>query len=338
MSIRYSLLTVAGAFLLAACGAEMAEAPEPEAPAADAAQEEAAPAAEPAAEPAGDGGLPARVVAERGGFIPEGVEYDQANGRLLTGSIAEGTIFEIHADGSMTAAVSDPELGATIGIEADEPRDRLLVANSGGFGEAPGQAMLGVYSLTTGERIAMVDLMATLGELPEGATVFANDVTVAEDGTVYATDTRMNVVYQVDGDYNASVMHAFEGIEGMALNGLVHHPDGYLLVADLGNGGIYRIPVDDPAAASEVSLPEPMSGADGLVWDSAGNLVVVSNSSGMITALTSDDGWASATIAAVGLYEGQATTGAAVGDDIYIVHPFFQDPEALPIIERVTFQ
>ena len=335
MSIRYSFLTVAGAFLLTACGSEMAETPDPEAtPAADA----AAPAAEPAAEPAGDGGLPARIVAERGGFIPEGVEYDQANGRLLTGSIAEGTIFEIHADGSMTAAVSDPELVATIGIEADEPRDRLLAANSGGFAEAPGQAMLAVFSLTTGERIAMVDLAATLGELPEGASVFANDVTVAEDGTVFATDTRMNVIYQVDGDYNASVMHRFEGIEGLALNGIVHHSEGYLLVADLGNGGIYKVPVDDPAATSEVSLPEPMAGADGLVWDSAGNLVVVSNSSGMITALQSDDGWASATIAAVGPYEGQATTGAVVGDDIYIVHPFFQDPDALPIIERVTFQ
>lgn len=334
MSIRYTLLTVAGALVLTACGSEMAEAPAPEA----APAEDAAPAAAEPAESADDGALPARIVAERGGFIPEGVEYDQANGRLLTGSIAEGTIFEIHADGSMTAVVSDPELGATIGIEADEPRDRLLVANSGGFGEAPGRAELGVFSLTTGERIAMVDLAATLGELPEGASVFANDVTVAEDGTVYATDTRMNVVYVVDGDYNASVMHRFEGIEGLALNGLVHHPDGYLLVADLGNGGIYKVPVDDPAAASEVALPEPMAGADGLVWDSAGNLVVVSNSSGMVTALQSDDGWASASIAAVAPYEGQATTGAAVGDDIYIVHPFFQDPEALPIIERVTFQ
>lgn len=337
MSIRYTLLTVAGALVLTACGSEMAEAPAPEA----APPEDAAPAAEAApaaAEPADDGALPARIVAERGGFIPEGVEYDQANGRLLTGSIAEGTIFEIHGDGSMTAVVSDPELGATIGIEADEPRDRLLVANSGGFGEAPGRAGLAVFNLTTGERIAMIDLAATLGELPEGASVFANDVTVAEDGTVYVTDTRMNVVYVVDGDYNASVMHRFEGIEGLALNGLVHHPDGYLLVADLGNGGIYKVPVDDPAAASEVALPEPMAGADGLVWDSAGNLVVVSNSSGMVTALQSDDGWTSASIAGVAPYEGQATTGAVVGDDIYIVHPFFQDPEALPIIERVTFQ
>src|SRR6185503_17251502 len=50
------------------------------------------------------------------------------------------------------------------GIEADEPRDRLLVTNSdrAAFGgDAAGQAKLGVYNLTTGERLAMVDLGAT---------------------------------------------------------------------------------------------------------------------------------------------------------------------------------
>ena len=331
MSIRYSLLAVAGAVLLTACESEMPEAPAPEAsPAADVAPAEA--------EPAAPAEMPARIVAERGGFVPEGIEYDQANRRFLTGSIAEGTVFEIHADGSMTAVVSDPELMASVGIEVDEPRDRLLVANSGAFGQGQGQAKLGVFSLTTGERIAMVDLAATLGDVPEDAAFFANDVTVADDGTIYATDTRMNVIYQVDGDYAASVMHRFEPMEGLALNGLVHHSDGYLLVASLGNGAIYKVPVDDPSAASEVTLPEPMAGADGLVWAADGHLVVVSNSSGMVTALQSDDGWASAGIAAVAPYEGQATTGASAGGDIYIVHPFFNDPDALPIIERVTFQ
>ena len=50
-----------------------------------------------------------------------------------------------------------------MGIEVDEVRDRLVVGNSdrsvfqsGGAG----QAKLGVYNLTTGERIAMVDMAA----------------------------------------------------------------------------------------------------------------------------------------------------------------------------------
>ena len=70
------------------------------------------------------------ITAERGGFIPEGIEYDQANGRFLTGSLAEGTIFEIERDGSVVPFIRDAELVSSVGIEADEPRDRLLVANS----------------------------------------------------------------------------------------------------------------------------------------------------------------------------------------------------------------
>lgn len=284
--------------------------------------------------------IPARIVIERGGFIPEGVEYDQANGRFLTGSLAEGSIFEIGLDGGMTAIITDPELVSSVGIEVDEPRDRLLVANSdssvfGGGGR--GQAKLGVFSLTTGERIAMVDLGTMLGDVPEDAAFFANDVTVSDDGIIFVTDTQMNVLYTVDNDYRASVLHRFEPEEGLALNGLVHHSGGYLIVASLGNGNLYKVPVADPSQTSQVALPEPMAGADGVVWAANGDLVVVSNSSGKVTALTSSDDWASAEISAVASYEGQATTGAAVGADIYVVHPHFADQDP-PMIERVSFE
>jgi len=332
MGNRILGLSVAGSILLTACAPE----PEPPAPAAQPAAPVAAPAA-PAPAAAASSGMPERIVAERGGFIPEGVEYDQANGRFLTGSLAEGTIYEIHNDGSMTAVVRDPELVSSVGIEVDEPRDRLLVANSDAAafqGASQGQAKLGVFSLTTGERIAMVDLAATLGDLPEDATFFANDVTVADDGAIYATDTFQNVVYQVDGAYEASVLHRFEGMEGPSLNGIVHHQGGYLLV--IAGSAIYKVPTADPAAAAQVTMDE-VAGADGLVWMADGRLAVVSNSGSGVVALTSSDDWVSAQVAAVATYEGQSTTGAAVGDGIYVVHPHFGDQDP-PMIERVTFE
>ena len=135
MSNRFFVCAVA-CVALAGCAAE----PEPAAPAPETQ----------ATTPVPD--LPAMIVAERGGFIPEGVEYDQANGRLLTGSLAEGTIFQIHNDGRVSPIVSDPDLRSSVGIEADEPRDRLLVANSDRSvfqGGGAGQAKLGVYNLTT---------------------------------------------------------------------------------------------------------------------------------------------------------------------------------------------
>ncbi len=61
---------VAISAMCAGCAAD------PQPAAADPEAEAAASMAEP---------LPGMIVAERGGFIPEGVEYDTANRRLLTG-------------------------------------------------------------------------------------------------------------------------------------------------------------------------------------------------------------------------------------------------------------
>ena len=316
--MRTPLAAIVATALLAGCGTEPAPpaAPDPEPPAAPADL------------------LPASIVAERGGFIPEGVEYDMRNGRLLTGSLSEGSVFQIHDDGRVTALVTDPDLVSSVGIEADEPRDRLLVANADRSvfqGGGTGQAMLGVYNLTSGERIAMVDL-AAVADAGDDAVHFANDVAVADDGKAYVTDTRALILYEVDTEYGASVLHRFED-GGAGPNGIVHHPGGYLLVAR--GAGLWKVPLDDPSAAAEVALPEEVPGQDGMVW-TAGRLAIVSNSGNRVVALTSSDDWASAEIAGVAPYETQATTAAVVGDDVYVVHPHFADEDP-PSVTRVAF-
>lgn len=293
------------------------------------------PAVEPPPAPPAAAMLPDEIVAERGGFIPEGVEFDMMNGRLLTGSLSEGSVYEIHPDGRVTAHVEDEELVSSVGIEADEPRDRLLVANadrsvfqSGGVG----QAKLGVYNLTTGARIAMVDL-AAVADAGDDGVHFANDVAVADDGSAYVTDTRFGAVYDVTIDYEASLLHRFDD-GGAGPNGIVHHPGGYLLVAR--GATLWKVPLDDPASATEVALPEDVPGQDGMVW-SAGRLTIVSNASNRVVALTSDDDWATATVVGVASYATQATTAAVVGDDVYVVHPHFADEDP-PSFERVVFE
>jgi sugar lactone lactonase YvrE len=339
MSSKHLGFAIAAFALAAGC------APEAEPPAASNGQAAPAAATPPptptptAAADAGasSSGMPAVIVAERGGFIPEGVEYDAANSRLLTGSLADGTIYTWDDEGSLTAVVQDPELVSSVGIEVDEPRDRLLVANSDSAvfqGGTQGHAKLGVYRLSTGERLAMVDL----GGLVDGdGAFFANDVAVADSGEIYVTDTQRNVVSRVDNEYEASVLHAFEPMEGLQLNGIEYHTDRYLLVISLGNGNLYKVPVDDPDATSQVTLPEPVAGGDGAVWTADGRLAIVSNSSGRVVALASDDAWASARVVGTATYEGQATTAAAVGDDVYVVKPHFADQDP-PSIERVTIR
>ncbi len=293
-----------------------------------------APAAAPAA-PAGR-----TIVAERGGFIPEGIEYDQANRRFLSGSLAEGTIFELHEDGRVAPFITDASLVSTVGIEVDEPRDRLLVTNSDRAAFQPGnvgQAKLGVYSLTTGERLAMVDLAAVIGTPKDPPQYFANDVTVDGDGNVYVTDTMMNVIYKVTPDYQASVLHRFTDLAVPELNGIVHHANGYLLV--VAGHDTYTEPVANPAGTSKVSVTDPVGGQDGIVCTADGRLASVSNSGDApaVVAFTSSDDWATARRAGVAKLVGQATTAAAVGNDIWAVHPHFGDAEP-PSLEQAIFQ
>jgi hypothetical protein len=56
-----------------------------------------------------------------------------------------------------------------------------------------------------------------------------------------------------------------------------------------------------------------------------------------VVAFTSNDEWASAQRAGVATVMGQATTAAAMGDAIYVVHPHFADQEP-PSIEQAVFQ
>jgi sugar lactone lactonase YvrE len=315
-------------FVAAACAALSAGcAPEPESPTATAPPPPAAPQGQ-------------VITAERGGFIPEGIEYDQANGRFLTGSLAEGTIFTIERDGSVVPFIRDADLVSSVGIEADEPRDRLLVANSdrAAFGsDAAGQAKLGVYNLTTGERLAMVDLGAVLGT-PAPPKFFANDVTVDGDGNAYVTDTMNGVVYRVTRDYQASVLHRFTDLpQGAQLNGIVHHDGGYLLV--VAGEHTYKVPVANPAGTTKVNVAQPVGGQDGIVWAADGRLVATSNSGTepRLVAFRSNDDWATAQRAGVAVLAGQATTAAAVGDDVWAVHPHFNDAER-PTIEQGVFE
>jgi len=283
------------------------------------------------------GGIPDRIVVERGGFIPEGIEFDRTSRRFLTGSLADGTIYEIASDGTLAPFVLDDELVSSVGIEVDESRNRLLVANSDRSvfgGDGPGLASLGVYRLSTGARIAMVDLGAVAGGGAD-SIVFANDVAVDGDGNVYLTDTRMNIIYRVDSDYDASVFYRFEPMTGLGLNGIVHHEEGFLIVVAAGTQGLlYRVPIDNSDAAQPIDLSQPAIGADGLVWSADGRLVVVSNSTSSATAYASDDGWYSAELIGTAGFEGQATTGAAVDDDVYVVLPHFNDDEP-PVVLRV---
>jgi sugar lactone lactonase YvrE len=328
-----NLIAVAACAVLAACS------PEPESPTAT------SPAPPPAAAPPPPAAAPPAatnnvVTAERGGFIPEGIEYDEDNGRFLVGSLAEGTVFVFERDGRIVPFVEDDELVSSVGIEVDEARDRLLVTNSNSavFADqnASGHAKLGVYHLATGERLAMVDLGATVAA---PARYFANDVTVDDAGNAYVTDSFSNAIYRVSPSYEATVLHRFTDLaQGDLLNGIVYHEGGYLLV--VAGARIFKVPVSNPAGTTEVMVGDPIGGQDGIVLTRDGRLVATSNSQTepRLVAFSSADNWTTAQRSGVAELTGpQATTAAVVGDEVWAVHPHFNDAEP-PTIERGVFR
>ena len=281
------------------------------------------------------GMAPDRIVAERGGFVPEGIEYDNNRNRFLTGSFADGTIYEVTSSGRLVPAITSPDLIASIGIEVDESRDTLYVANSN-MGIPNGAAELGIYNLATGEQLAMVDLAASIPDKPADASHFANDVAVSKAGVAYVTDSNMKIVYKVDKYYRASVLIDFGLDAEFGLNGIEYHPAGYLILASPGTGQLIRVPVDNPQRWELIDLDVPAMGVDGIVWTADGSLVGVSNNRSRAVKYASDDNWRSARLTGMASYSGQSTTGAVVGNEIYVIQPHFSDDEP-PEILRAKF-
>ncbi|MCA9911647.1 MAG: SMP-30/gluconolactonase/LRE family protein, partial [Anaerolineae bacterium] len=241
---------------------------------------------------------------ESPGLFPEGIEYDAVGERFLVGSLTQGAIFEVRQDGEPTMIIDDPDVSSSVGIQIDTVRNRLLVVSSDTrlFMDPtlPDHAELAAYDLETGARLFFADLA---GLTPGGPNV-ANDVAVDADGNAYVTDTFAPVIYRVDPDGQASIFWEdarFDGQGGPGLNGIDYHPDGFLLVPLMG-GGLYKVPVDDPAAMTEVELDRPILGADGVILHPDGRLIIVSGQLNTVFALRSDDAWRSATI------EGEFTT------------------------------
>jgi hypothetical protein len=83
------------------------------------------------------------------------------------------------------------------------------------------------------------------------------------------------------------------------LNGVVVHPDGYLLVIKKSDGVLFKVPLAHPEQFSAVQVDQPFIGGDGLLLAGAQSMVVVANktpdtASNAAFVVSSTDGWRSA--------------------------------------------
>lgn len=176
-----------------------------------------------------------------------------------------------------------------------------------------------VFDLATRQLERRVDLDALL---PAEQPNFANDLTVAPDGTVYVTDSFSPVVYKVTRDGRASILVRDDvrfTSPTFGLNGIVHHPNGFLIVINTGLGKLYKIDLQNSNAVTEVTGTGSLPG-DGLALLNNDLYVVTGNGSRMARVRSRDD-WQTASIVKIDESGySQATTNVAVNGRVYTLN------------------
>ena len=101
-------------------------------------------------------------------------------------------------------------------------------------------------------------------------------------------------------------------------------------------GQLIRVPADHPQGWALIGFDFPASGVNGIVCAFNGSSAGVSDNRSKAMKYRSDDSWRFARLTGMASYSGQSTTGAAVGDELYVVQPTFSYDEP-PGILRAKF-
>ncbi|XP_019160219.1 PREDICTED: uncharacterized protein LOC109156815 [Ipomoea nil] len=267
------------------------------------------------------------------GWLRECAKWDDQGRRFLV-TFVEGGVGQIPVpldyDGSVlqeTPVVKEADLSgnSSLGLTIDRRRNRLLVA----VADVPGNryTALAAYDLSTWKRIFLTKLSG-----PEGEKSFANDVAVDEEGNAYVTDVKASKIWKVGpgGELQHTIRSPlftlkewYKNLLPLALNGIVYHPNGYLLVVHTLSGKLFKV---QTAKGNKVEIVNVVGGplrfGDGLALLSPNKLVVAGNKFSPTKLVESSDDWESARV--VGKAKGmvhRVSTAATVKDGrVYVNH------------------
>lgn len=264
------------------------------------------------------------------GLYPEGIDYDSKNEKFLFSSLYKAAIYAMNPKGEVTNFATSSKLVLPTGVYTDEVRNRLIVANAdlgisqkSTAGSAGTVATVSIFNLTSGVLIKEIDLK----NFTPNAGSCPNDIAVDSQGNIYITDSFSPNIYKIGTDYTASLFitnNLFEPAPNQfGLNGIVFHPDGYLLAVKTDNSKLYKITLADPAVITEVT-GTTFSAPDGIELDKKNNLVVVENglALGKTYTFSSDNNWKSALkISETNIGKEEFPTTAALASDgnVYVI-------------------
>ena len=264
------------------------------------------------------------------GLYPEGIDYDTKNEKFLFSSLHKGAVYAMNAKGELSVFATSSKLVLPTGVYTDEVRNRLIVANADlGISQkstatsAGSVATVSIFNLTTGELIKEIDLK----NFTPNAGSCPNDIAVDANGNIYITDSFSPVIYKLDTNYVASIFATNTLFQPkpneFGLNGIVFHPDGYLLVAKTDTSKLLKIALSNPENITEVT-GTAFSAPDGIELDKNNNLVVVENglALGKTYTLSSKNNWTSASQiseTSIGKEEFPTTAALASDGNVYVI-------------------
>jgi len=275
--------------------------------------------------------IPSKITVPQRALSPEGIQYGEANKRFIVSSRTQGGIGTVRDDSTYTQLADDPRLVSTIGLNLDASRQRLLAAVSDiGVNTTRSTATtlrklaaLAVFNPSSGALLSYVDL----GALRPTQAHFANDIAVDAQGNTYITDSLSPIIYKVDAQGVATVFlenSQLSGGSAFGLNGIVYHPDGYLLTAKTSDGTLYKVPLANPANFTSVTSSQSLVGADGLLLLDNNTLLVVAGSQSTVFRLASTDNWT--TTRATGSFATGAVSPTTItrrnGSEAFVLYPY----------------
>jgi hypothetical protein len=218
---------------------------------------------------------------------PESLSTDRA-GRLYIGSV-KGVVFRTAPKGDVAEPWIRPDaengILSILGVLTDEPHRTLWVCSAPMPFRVPpalGTSALLAFDLATGR-------IKGRYEFPAPASA-CNDVTIARDGTAYATDTPNGRIFTLKPGARALALYAqdarLKGVDGIAFAG-----SGALYVNNVQANTMLRIdrkPDGSFAGLTDLALSQPVKGPDGLRLLRGNSFLQAEGGSGKVTLVTID--------------------------------------------------
>lgn len=258
------------------------------------------------------------------GVFPESMAA-ASDGTIWFGSIAKGTVYRAQPGASSaTPWISSETSGIkrAYGLLADERARTLWVCAGGSPASDSAPAVptaIHAFDIATG---------AAKGRYPFPGGGGCNDLAVAPDGTLYATDFGGGRVLRLRPGQSELDVWATEqaGVDGIALLA-----DGAVYVNNFRNGTLFRIPVGADGAAGalvSISTSQPMERPDGMRAVGPDRMLVAEGG-GRLSELTVRGDTATVRVIKDGLADGPVSV-ALVGDTAFVVEGKFAKMRADP--------